>query len=149
MFNTSHRIVNNAADAEDIVQDAFIEVFRNMDRFTYQSTFGVWMKRIVINKSINHLRQKRYAFVDITAVTENGHPDENAPDEETINLKVETIRKAVYMLPDGYRTIFTLRAFEEYDYEAIAELFAISPVTARTQYHRAKKLLLTLLKQHV
>ena len=56
MYNTSLRIVNNPADAEDLVQESFIDAFRNIEGFNYKSTFGAWMKRIVINKSINHLR---------------------------------------------------------------------------------------------
>ena len=148
MYTTSLRIVNHTADAEDIVQEAFIDAFRNLERFTYQSTFGAWMKRIVINKSINHLRRKKQAFMDLSTVAETGQ-EEYVQDEEDITFRVEAIRNAVQLLPDGYRTIFTLHAFEEYDYEAIAEMLTISPVTARTQYHRAKKLLLTFLKQHV
>ena len=148
MYNTSLRIVANSADAEDIVQEAFIEVFRHMDRFTFQSTFGAWMKRIVINKSINHLRRKRQLFVDIETVVEAGAEHEST-DEQEISFRVEAIKKAVQQLPDGYRTIFTLRAFEAFEYDAIAEALGITPVTARTQYHRAKKLLLTLLKQPV
>jgi DNA-directed RNA polymerase specialized sigma subunit len=62
MFNTSLRIVAHATDAEDIVQEAFIDAFRNIDRFTYQSSFGAWLKRIVINKSIHHTCRIKRSF---------------------------------------------------------------------------------------
>jgi RNA polymerase sigma factor (sigma-70 family) len=147
MFNTSLRIVNNAGDAEDIVQESFSDAFRNIRRFNYQSTFGAWMKRIVINKSINHLRDKKMKLVDINQTNISELENEEEPDEEKIQFKVEEIKKAVSMLPDGYRTVFTLNAFEGYDYEEIAEILKISSTTARTQYHRAKKQVLFFIKR--
>ena len=146
MFNTSLRIVNHATDAEDIVQEAFIDAFRNINRFTYQSSFGAWLKRIVINKSINHLRDKKKAFVDINTVVQPLTDTEPVDDDVEMELQVEAVVRAVKRLPDGYRTVFTLRAFEEYEYEDIAATLAISEATARSQYHRARKLLITLLK---
>lgn len=148
MYNTSLRIVNHATDAEDIVQEAFIDAFRNIDRFAYQNTFGAWLKRIVINKSINHLRDKKKAFVDIHMVVHHQHTDTDTADDETdFELQVDAVIRAIKQLPDGYRTVFTLRAFEEYEYEDIAATLAISETTARSQYHRARKHLITLLKE--
>lgn len=145
MFNTCLRIVNNFNDAEDIVQESFIDAFRNIERFNYQSTFGAWMKRIVINKSINHLRDKKLKLVDINQTNVSENENEEALDETSIRYKVEEIKKAVGTLPDGYRTVFTLNAFEGYDYEEISEILKISEATARSQYHRAKKQLLQIL----
>ena len=149
MFNTSLRIVNNAADAEDIVQEAFCDAFKNIRRFNYQSTFGAWIKRIVINKSINLLRDKKLKLVDISQSNISELENEEEIDEESIRFKVEEIKNAVQMLPDGYRTVFTLNAFEGYDYDEIAEILNISSTTARTQYHRAKKQLLFFLKRKI
>ena len=142
MFNTSLRIVNNPSDAEDIVQDSFIDAFKHIERFNYQSTFGAWLKRIVINKSINYLRDKKLRLVEINQPIISELKNEEAFDETEIEFKVEQIKKAVSMLPDGYRTVFTLNAFEGYDYDEIAEILSITPATVRTQYHRAKKQLL-------
>lgn len=147
MFNTSLRIVNNAADAEDIVQEAFSDAFKNIRRFNYQSTFGAWIKRIVINKSINLLRDKKLKLVDISQSNISELENEEDIDEESIQFKVDEIKSAVQMLPDGYRTVFTLNAFEGYDYDEIAEILNISSTTARTQYHRAKKQLLFFIKR--
>ena len=146
MYNTSLRIVNNAADAEDLVQVSFIDAFRNIERFNYQSTFGAWMKRIIVNKSINHLRNKKLKLVDIGQANISEVVNDDETNEEEIEFKVAEIKKAVCMLPDGYRTVFTLCAFEGYDYEEISEILKISETTARTQYHRAKKQLLHLIK---
>lgn len=149
MFNTSLRIVNNAADAEDIVQEAFSDAFKNIRRFNYQSTFGAWIKRIVINKSINLLRDKKLKLVDINHANISELENEEELDEENIQFQVEEIKNAVQMLPDGYRTVFTLNAFEGYDYDEIAEILNISSTTARTQYHRAKKQLLFFIKRKI
>ena len=149
MYNTCFRIVNNAADAEDIVQESFIDAFRNIHGFNYQSTFGAWMKRIVINKSINHLRNKKLKLVDIGQTNIGELQNDEPVNEEEIKFKVSEISAAVSRLPDGYRTVFTLSAFEGYDYEEISEILKISESTARTQYHRAKKQLLHLLKWRV
>ncbi len=146
MFNTSLRIVNNSADAEDIVQESFIDAFRKIERFNYQSTFGAWMKRIVINKSINHLRNKKLKLIDINQTNIIDLEDDDTLDEGDIQFKVAEIKKAVSMLPDGYRTVFTLNAFEGYDYEEIAGILGITESTVRTQYHRAKKQLLFFIK---
>jgi RNA polymerase sigma-70 factor (ECF subfamily) len=149
MYNTCLRMVNNAADAEDIVQESFIDAFRNIDGFNYQSTFGAWMKRIVINKSINHLRNKKLKLVEIGQTNIGELENEEPVNEEEMKFKVSEIKAAVSRLPDGYRTVFTLSAFEGYDYEEISEILKISESTARTQYHRAKKQLLHLLKWRV
>lgn len=149
MYNTCLRIVNNTADAEDIVQESFIDAFRNIDGFNYKSTFGAWIKRIVINKSINHLRDKRMKLVDISQSHITEIVNEEEIDEEKIQFKVEEIKKAVCMLPDGYRTVFTLNAFEGYDYDEIAEILKVTPTTARTQYHRAKKQLIFFIKRNL
>jgi RNA polymerase sigma factor (sigma-70 family) len=146
MYNTSLRIVNNATDAEDIVQESFIAAFRKIDDFDYQSSFGAWMKRIVINRSLNHLRSRKIKFIDIGSTSLSGQEEESAVNEEEFGFRVDEVKKAVALLPDGYRTVFTLSAFEGYANEQIASLLGITPSTVRTQYHRARKQLLLIIK---
>ncbi len=147
MYNTSLRIVNHTGDAEDVLQEAFTDAFRSLEDFHYKSTFGAWLKRIVINKSINQLRKRRMDLIDIEK-TNIGHlPDEEVGDEEEKALKVEEIKRAVGQLPNGYRTVLTLYLFEGYDQEEIAEILQVSHATVRTQYMRAKQKLLQLIKQ--
>src|ERR1700744_2295112 len=108
MYNTSLRIVNNTGDAEDVLQEAFTDAFRSLEDFHYKSTFGAWLKRIVINKSINYLRKRKMDLIDIDK-TNIGHlPEEETLDEREIQLKVEDIKRAVTLLPNGYRTVLTL-----------------------------------------
>lgn len=147
MFNTSLRIVNNASDAEDVLQEAFASAFHFLDKFDYSSTFGAWLKRIVINKSINVLRQRKLAFVDFEETPVYQIEDTEVLDEENIQLKVEEIRRTMSQLPNGYRTVLSLFLFEGYDYEEIGDILQISGSTVRTQYHRAKQKLVHMLKQ--
>ena len=147
MYNTSLRIVNNTGDAEDVVQEAFTDAFRSLEDFHYKSTFGAWLKRIVINKSINYLRKRKMDMIDIDK-TNIGHlPEEDTTDEQEIQLKVEDIKRAVGLLPNGYRTVLTLYLFEGYDQEEIAEILQVSHATVRTQYMRAKQKLVQHIKQ--
>lgn len=147
MFNTSLRIVNNRADAEDVLQEAFLAAFR-LDQFDYSSSFGAWLKKIVINKSIDFLRKKRLTVVDMdeswlpNLVSEN-----DSVDEHSLQLKVEAIKQAIIKLPSGYRTVVSLHLFEDYSYDEIAETLNISTVTVRTQYHRARQKLIQLMQK--
>jgi RNA polymerase sigma factor (sigma-70 family) len=147
MYSTSLRIVNNTAEAEDVLQESFVDAFTAIDSFGYKSTFGAWLKRIVINKSINAVRKRKMDIIDIEKTTVVQMVDEEGYDEETIRFKVEEIKKAVKELPNGYRTVLTLHLFEGYDQEEIAEILQISHATVRTQYMRAKQKLLLLIKQ--
>ncbi len=146
MYNTSLRIVNHTGDAEDVMQEAFTDAFRSLEDFHYKSTFGAWLKRIVINKSINQLRKRKMDLIDIEKTNIGNLPEEDGLDEQEMQLKVEDIKKAVALLPNGYRTVLTLYLFEGYDQEEIAEILQVSHATVRTQYMRAKKKLLQYIK---
>ena len=65
MFSTCFRLLNDRIEAEDVLQEAFTEAFRHLDDFQYKSSFGAWLKQIVVNKSINHLRKKKLAFTEL------------------------------------------------------------------------------------
>ena len=146
MYNTSLRIVNHTGDAEDVMQEAFTDAFRSLEDFHYKSTFGAWLKRIVINKSINQLRKRKMDLIDIEKTNIGNVAEEDGPDEQELQLKVEDIKKAVALLPNGYRTVLTLYLFEGYDQEEIADILGVSHATVRTQYMRAKKKLLQYIK---
>lgn len=148
MYNTSLRIVNNTGDAEDVLQEAFLDAFRSLHDFHYRSTFGAWLKRIVINKSINTLRKRK---MELIGIDDDQHlpllPEENTVDEESLQLKVAEVKAAISKLPDGYRAVLSLYLLEGYDHEEIAGILGIQHSTVRTQYIRAKQKLVNLLKQ--
>lgn len=146
MYNTSLRILNSVPDAEDVLQEAFLDAFRSLNEFHYRSTFGAWLKRIVINKSINLLRKRKLTLMEMD---ENGieiFDDDGSHDRYETDMKVEEVKGAIRRLPDGYRTVISLYLLEGYDQEEIADIMGISHVTVRTQYIRAKHKLLSILK---
>ena len=147
MYNTSLRIVNNTADAEDVLQEAFLDAFRSLNDFNYHSTFGAWLKRIVINKSINILRKRKMHLVELEQSNVHAITEDERLDENELQFKVEQVKKAIQKLADGYRTVLSLYLLEGYDQEEISEILGITHNTVRTQYIRAKQKLLMILKQ--
>jgi RNA polymerase sigma factor (sigma-70 family) len=146
MFNTALRIVNDPVQAEDIMQETFLEAFRRIDTFRWESSFGVWLKRIAINKSIDEFRKSRDVISIDQADVEV--PDNNDDDEnylQVLSTRVETIRKAIHALPDSYRIILSLHLLEGYDHEEISQILEISYNLSRTRYSRARKKLLDLI----
>lgn len=143
MYNVSMRMLNIKEDAEDIVQESFIEAFKKLSSFRYESTFGSWLKRIVINKSINHLKLKRIPIVPIDS-------HEYRISEEVIEpveaIDIHKVKKGIKMLPDGYQQIINLYLIEGYDHVEISEILGISNSTSKSQYHRAKKKLVEIIK---
>jgi RNA polymerase sigma factor (sigma-70 family) len=144
MFNTSLRIVNSEEDAEDILQEAFVDAFRQLKQFEGRSTFGAWIKQIVINKSISSLKRRRFHFAELD---ENYEVADNNIDEDSIWYTIEMIRDAIRKLPDGYRTILSLHLLEGFEQDEISIMLEVAPSTVRTQYMRAKQKLLALLKK--
>lgn len=144
MFNTALRIVNDPAGAEDIMQEAFLEAFRQIGSYRAESSFGSWLKRIVINKSIDEIRKAK----DIISIDEADVdvPDQNEDENylHVLSTRVEEIRKAIHALPDSYRIILSLHLLEGYDHEEISQILDISYNLSRTRYSRARKKLLEL-----
>lgn len=147
MFNICMRMMNYREEAEDMLQESFTEAFIRLETFRYESSFGAWLKRIVINKCINALRKKK---VPLEYADEIHTETESKNDEEEIEneyLQVQKVHKAIGLLPDGYRVILTLYLLEGYDHTEIALILNISESTSKSQYLRAKRKLKELLKQ--
>lgn len=137
MYNTSLRILNNPTEAEDIMQDAFLLAFTKINNFIGEVSFGAWLKKIVINKSLDELRKRKAFFEDVDSVVVMTTDDEENLDE--LHANVELIKQGIKDLPEGYRIIMSLYLIEGYDHEEIGEILMISPSTSRSQYTRAKK----------
>ncbi|WP_250149225.1 RNA polymerase sigma factor [Flagellimonas sp. 389] len=144
MFNVAMRLLTIREDAEDIIQESFVEAFKKLDSFRFDSTFGAWLKRIVINKSINHLKTKRLVF---SSLENEGEPVEDIEIESTNSMDVEKIKIGLGQLPEGYKQIITLYLIEGYDHVEIAEILEITNSTSKSQYHRAKKKLVQIVNE--
>ena len=147
MYNTCHRILNNATEAEDVLQESFIEAFRNLHSFEYRTSFGGWLKQICVNRSINHLKKRKVVWLNIEKTQSFNRADDITIDETEQLLKVEAIKKAIMQLPDGYRTVLSLYLLEGYDHEEIAEILQVAESTSRSQFLRAKQKLIQILKK--
>ena len=147
MYNTCLRMLNNVPEAEDVLQESFIEAFKSLERFEHRTSFGGWLKQICINRSINQLKKRKFDWVNMEETALYDRADDREIDETEVNLQVETVKKAIMKLPDGYRTVLNLYLLEGYDHEEIAEILQVAESTTRTQYMRAKQKLLQLLKE--
>lgn len=146
MYNTALRITGNTADAEDVLQEAFTDAFFQLRNFANKSTFGAWIKQIVVFKSVNLLRKRKISFDPLDTDTELPEAD-TAIDETEVHLTVDRIKQKMSNLPDGYRTILSLYLLEGYDHEEIADILQLAPSSVRTQYIRGKQKLLNQLKK--
>lgn len=142
------RICNNYVEAEDVLQEAFVRAFKKLETFKGESTFGAWLKRIVINTAINHLRKKRAEFVSLEE--ERFDICEDEVEKDPCEWSMKEIRHAIEQLPEGYRIVFTLYLLEGYDHAEVGSILGISEATSKSQYSRAKKKLRILLtrKEH-
>jgi len=143
MYNLAYRMMNNREDAEDKLQEAFLECFHNIGTFRFESTFGAWLKRILINRCINEHRKKRVDLI----LCEN-LPEILADEESDIQYDMVGISRGIDQLPDGYRIILTLYLLEGYDHTEIAQILGISESTSKSQYSRAKAKLRAILSNN-
>lgn len=157
---TARRILQNDEDAREAVQDAFLSAFRSLDSFAGNSRLTTWLHRIVINASLNKLRQKhrrpeRSIEELLPAFLEDGHQAAPAvewrEDSQTALQRQETrtlVQQAINELPEMYRTVLLLRDIEELDTEGTAQLLEVSPAVVKTRLHRARQALRTILDPH-
>jgi RNA polymerase sigma-70 factor (ECF subfamily) len=128
------------------MQEAFLKAFMKLNTYRGEVSFGAWLKRIVINKSLDFLRLRRER-ISLEEVGEVEELQDDPPARVETAYEAESIRKAIYSLPEGYRIVLSLILLEGYDHEEVSEILNISNATSRTQYHRAKKKLAELLKK--
>ena len=146
MYNTALRIVGVQEEAEDVLQEAFLDCFLKIDTFRGESTLGAWLKTIVVNKAIAKLRARKAIFEDIENHAIDLKEEASEDDfEEKIEM-VDKIKKTLNLLPSGFRLVLSLYLFDGYDHQEIGSILGISEVTSRSQYIRGKARLLELLK---
>ncbi len=138
------RYSRTLADAEDILQEAFIKIFKSIGGFKRQSTLGHWIKRIVVNTALNFQRSKLYLFpmVELNDVT---YSSEN--DQIISNSSLDELLKMIHSLPIGCQVIFNMYAIEGYKHREIANLLDISVGTSKSQSSTARTLLQQMISQ--
>ncbi len=151
MYIVAKRFLKDAADAEDVVQEAFIKAFSKLHQYKAEVTFGAWLKRIVINKSIDFLKSKKQHLVELDEVhlkVVDTTIDDKWLVEDTITLN--DVKLAINELPEKYQYVVMLYLIEGYDHQEISEILDISEVASRTQLSRGKVKLqkLLILKQN-
>ena len=144
MFAVCLRYANDHHSAQDFLQEGFIKVFQNIDRFKGTGSFEGWLKRIFINTAIEQLRKnKKFAHADLDQEYQISNNDLNALD----NLAVEDLLQLLKKLPEGYRTIFNLYVIEGYNHKEIADMLGISDGTSKSQLARARKTIQNLIQE--
>ncbi len=138
MYNICYRMVNQQEEAEDLLQESFTYAFSKLGSFRFESSFGAWLKRIVVNTCINHLHKRRVELV-YTEQPTDPMPEDDFVDYEAIRFKADQVMKAMEKLPQGYRIVFSLYLLEGYDHGEIAEILGISESTSKSQFLRAKQ----------
>lgn len=142
MFTIAYRIINDFDNANDILQEAFIQIFRDIKKFRGDSTLGAWIKTIVVRTAIRKLKKEN-------TFTQPGYN----PNGETISwpeeMQGDDLEKAILSLADGCRTIFLLIEVEGYKHKEVADMLNISVGTSKSQLHYAKKQLQVLLKDFI
>ncbi|MDZ7634814.1 MAG: RNA polymerase sigma factor [Bacteroidales bacterium] len=143
MWTQHTALTGNREEAEDMLQEAFSDCFRNIGSYRTDSTFGAWLKSIVINRCISRLRKREAELVYIEDYSRH-EMQEDEPREVTWPDPA-VIARAVERLPDGYRVVFSLYLLEGYDHTEISQILGISESTSKTQYLRAKEKLKKIL----
>ncbi|MEQ6166471.1 MULTISPECIES: RNA polymerase sigma factor [unclassified Ekhidna] len=138
MYLVALRYSKMQQEAEDIIQEAFIKVFKNIKNFRKDSSLAYWIKRIVVNTALNHQRSKLYLYpmVDV-----NDLDDWSEKESAISELSYEELLDLIRELPTGCQVIFNLFAIEGYKHHEIAKKLKISEGTSKSQYSRAKSLL--------
>lgn len=150
MYIVAYRFVKNEPEAEDIVQEAFINAFSKLEQYNAEVTFGAWLKRIVINKSLDFIKAKKARLVDLNEVCLS-IIDKPLDDEWLVDDTVtyDEVITAINSLPDKYKYVLMLYLIEGYDHQEISEILKISEPASRTQLSRGKqKLQKILTHQH-
>ena len=144
IYNTCLNIIGNPPDAEEAMQDVFLKLFDNIHNLQEESAFYSWSRSIAIRTAIDRVRKKKPVFEQI----DNLFIADEEPDEE-IELSVESVKRELNNLPDGYRVILSMRLLEECEFKEIAQALQIKESTVRSQYTRGRDKLAGMLKSKI
>lgn len=146
MLGVCYRYTRSMRDAEDVLQEGFVKVFRYLHQYKQQGELGAWIRRIMVNTALNYLKRHRKYQEEMFFTEEYMHPV--ADDDPAVRLQAKEIADLVRQLPQGYQVIFNLHAIEGYTHVEIGEMLGISDGTSRSQYSRARNLLITWIEKY-
>lgn len=146
MLNVSYRIVGNVEEAEDVLQESFTSAFNKIHNYRGDSTFGSWLKRIVINNSLTAIKKKKFEMFNVNKL-DNENFNDNEPEYMNDELNIDKVKNAINLLPKGFKIVLSLYLLEGYDHKEIGEVLDISKSTSKSQFNRAKKKLRLILKE--
>ncbi|WEK35411.1 MAG: sigma-70 family RNA polymerase sigma factor [Candidatus Pseudobacter hemicellulosilyticus] len=147
MYAVCLRYANNPNDAQDLLQEGFIKVFRNLHRFRAEGSFEGWMRRVFVNTSIEHYRKKSAHLATVSEKEENTIEDMDVTALD--QLAEKDIVAIIQELSPGYRTVFNLYVVEGYSHKEIGEMLGISEGTSKSQLARAKGILQKKISQYL
>lgn len=140
MFNACYRIVNQYDEAQDVLQESFIKMYKQIDAYREESSFGAWFKRIVVNDSLNYIKKRKRNQLKLELLKNETKYENLEVEEENIpQASIVEVQNAMELLPEGYRIVFTLFLFEDYSHKEIANELGITESTSKSQLNRAKK----------
>lgn len=145
MLGVCYRYSKSMADAEDMLQEGFVKVFKNLKQFKGSGELGAWIRRIMVNTAINEIKKTKIQLINRD--DEDDTVNLSTDDDLEILLTAKEIASTIQLMPDGYRIVFNLHAIEGFSHNEIASLLNIKPVSVRSQYQRARMLLIELLQK--
>ena len=145
MLGVCYRYTKSMHDAEDVLQDGFVKVFRNLHQYKSEGELGAWIRRIMVNTALNFLKKNRHYQNELFFTENYLHPVTN--DNPEILLNGKQLAELVRQLPTGYQTIFNLHAMEGYSHVEIGKMLGITDGTSRSQYARARALLISWIEK--
>ena len=152
VYSLCLRMTSNTAEAEDLTQEAFLQLYRKIATFRGESAFSTWLHRLSVNVVLMHLRKKSLPVVSLEESTQTGEEDTPKKDFGAEDLALAgsidrlQLQRAVDDLPPGYRTIFVLHDVEGYEHNEIAAIVGCSIGNSKSQLHKARMKLRDLLK---
>jgi len=146
MLGICLRYCKSIAEAEDLLQDGFIKVFKNIKQYRHEGSFEGWIKRIMINLAITHFNKSKIQFEEINE-GKIEYSDETSKDESFLPVNKEVLLDIIQNMPTGYKMIMNLYVFEGYDHQEISEILKISENTSKSQLSKARKYIKLKLKE--
>ena len=146
MLGVCYRYTKSIKDAEDVLQEAFVKVFLSLNQYRREGDLGAWIRRIMVTTALNFLKRNRNYRDQMYFPPEHLHPV--ISDDPAVILQAKELAELIRQLPPGYQAIFNLHAIEGYSHVEIGQLLGISDGTSRSQYARARALLISWLQNY-